>query len=84
MKLIHHDRYKITINDNEYDFGHFLKLVPDYSVPFGFHTRIYERGIQHYITDGHNLIKLPVIDAYCDAICNREGELARLIPTLRR
>jgi hypothetical protein len=83
MKLIHYGTDgNIQINGNEYRFSDFLKLEPRYSAPHGFHTRVYERGVKHYITDGHNLLYLPSTDAECDRICNREGELVRLLQRL--
>ena len=85
MKLIHYGTDgKIRLNENEYEFSDFLKIEPSYSAPHGFHTRVYERGVKHYITDGHNLLYLPSIDPECDRICNREGELARLVLRLER
>lgn len=85
MKLIHYGTSgDITLNDHQYAFRYFLKLEPHYSAPYGFHTRVYERGVRHFITDGHNTVHLSSIDPECDRICNREGELARLIATLPR
>lgn len=84
MKLIHYEiGGKIQINENEYEFSDFLKLIPSYRVPYGFGTRVYERGVKHYITDGSNTLYLPRVDPYCEAICNREGELARLVARLK-
>lgn len=84
MKLIHYGlNGSIQINENEYLFDDFLKLEPSYSAPFGFHTRVYERGVRHYITDGQNLLHLPYMDSECDRICNREGELIRLLQRLK-
>jgi hypothetical protein len=83
LKLIHYDRSKIQINENTYSFDDFLKLEPNYSVPWGFHTRVYERGVKHYVTDGSNTLYLKLVDPYCDAICQREGELARLVLRLK-
>ena len=83
MKLIHYGTDgEVQINDNKYRFEDLLKLEPQYSAPHGFGTRVYERGAKHYITDGHNLLYLPSTDAECDRICNREGELARLVARL--
>lgn len=85
MKLIHYGTSgDITVNDHSYAFCDFLKLEPYYSAPYGFHTRVYERGVRHFVTDGHNTLHLSVVDPECDRICNREGELARLIATLPR
>lgn len=85
MRLVHYGLgEKIRLNSNEYEFHHFLKLEPLYSVPYGFHTRVYERGIVHYISDGQNTVYLPKIDPECDRICNREGELARLVARLQQ
>lgn len=84
MSLIHYGLDKtISLNGTEYLFSDFRKIEPDYSVPFGFHTRVYERGVRHYITDGYTLKHLPVHDEYCDLILNREGELARLLVLLK-
>ena len=83
MKLIHYGTDgEVQINDNKYRFEDLLKLEPHYSAPHGFGTRVYERGVKHYITDGYNLLYLPSTDAECDRICNREGELARLVARL--
>ena len=83
MKLIHYGTGgEVQINDNKYRFEDLLKLEPHYSAPHGFHTRVYEREVKHYITDGHNLLYLPSTDAECDRICNREGELVRLLQRL--
>lgn len=83
MSLIHYGLDKtISLNGTEYLFSDFRKIEPDYSVPFGFHTRVYERGVRHYVTDGYTLKHLSVNDEYCDRICNREGELARLLVML--
>ncbi len=79
MILVHYGFEKITLNGTEYLFSDFRKIEPDYFTPYGFHTRVYERGVRHYASDGVNTIVLPVIDEYCDRICNREGELARLL-----
>ena len=85
MKLIHYGiDGTVQINDTQYRFSDFLKLEPRYSAPHGFHTRVYERGGRHYITDGYNLLYLPSTDAECDRICNREGELARLLQRLQQ
>ena len=85
MKLIHYGLDgDILVNNNRYSFEDFRKAEPAYSAPNGFHTRVYERGIRHYITDGNNLLHLPVTDTYCDSICNREGDLARLVQRLKR
>ena len=80
MQLIHYGIDKnINLNGREYLFSDFRKIEPDYSVPFGFHTRVYEKGVRHYVTDGYSLLYLSVNDEYCDRICNRQGELARLL-----
>lgn len=83
MVLIHYgiDK-KINLNGTDYLFFDFRKIEPDYSVPFGFHTRVYEKGVRHYVTDGYSLLYLSLNDEYCDRICNREGELARLLVML--
>ena len=84
MKLIHYGRDTIQLNENSYSFDHFKKLEPSYGVPWGFHTRVYERGVRHYITDGSNTVHLPIDDSYCNRICDREGELARLVLSLEK
>lgn len=85
MKLIHHGRNDtIRINNNEYRFCDFLKLEPRYSVSYDFPIRVYEKGVRHYITDGRNTVYLPLDDPYCDKICLREDELARLVKRLER
>lgn len=83
MSIVHYDREKVSLNGNSYSFDDFLKLEPQYSVPWGFTIRVYERGVKHYISDGSNTLYLPLTDPYCDALCNREGELARLVQRLR-
>ena len=80
--LVHYGTDSIEINGRKYDFSDFLKIEPQYSAPWGFHTRVYKQGEAHYISDGSNTINLPKHDAYCDRICNREGELARLVALL--
>lgn len=83
MKLIHYGTGgEVQVNENKYRFEDLLKLEPQYSAPHGFGTRVYERAVKHYITDGHNLLYLPSTDPECDRICNREGELARLVARL--
>lgn len=74
---------KITLNAREYSWDDFLKVCGDYSVPWGFHTRVYEKGIRHYITDGNNTLYLPKNDAMCDRWCERESELAILVQRLK-
>jgi hypothetical protein len=81
--LVHYDLTTIKLNGREYSFEDFRKIEPSYSAPFGFSVRVYEKGVQHYISDGANSMYLPVHDPYCDAICNREGELARLVVLLQ-
>jgi len=81
--LVHYGTEKITLNGREYLFEDFLKIEPSYSAPFGFSVRVYEKGVRHYISDGANSLHLPLHDPYCDAICNREGELARLVALLQ-
>lgn len=83
MRLVHYDNSKIELNGNEYSFCDFRKIEPDYRVPFGFHIRVYERGVTHFVSDGNNTIYLRLVDPYCDAVCNREGELARLVRRLQ-
>jgi hypothetical protein len=84
VKLIHYGTDgDITVNDHTYRFCDFLKLEAHYSAPYGFPTRVYERGVRHFITNGHTMVHLPLIDPECDRICNREGELARLVAMLR-
>ena len=84
MKLIHYGTQTVQVNENTYLFDDLRKLEPSYSVPWGFHTRVYERGVCHYITDGSNTIHLRRDDPQCNRICDREGELARLVMTLKR
>ena len=81
--LVHYGNETIQINGNEYLFEDFLKIEPNYSVPWGFSTRVYRKGEAHYITDGSNTLYLPKNDPYCDRICEREGELARLVALLK-
>lgn len=84
MASIHHFNLDtIKINGTEYRFEDFLKLEPNYTVPFGFSTRVYKRDEEHYVSDGSNTLYMRLIDPYCDAICNREGELARLVERLK-
>jgi hypothetical protein len=83
MELVHYDLNTVSINGNEYSFSHFKKLEPNYSAPFGFPVRVYRKGMEHYTTDGANRINLSTNDPEMDRICNREGELARLILTLQ-
>jgi hypothetical protein len=83
MKLVHYDLNQIEINERKYSFEDFLRVHPTYSAPFGFSIRVYEGGVRHYASDGSNTIYLPLNDPYCDAICNREGELARLVDRLK-
>lgn len=82
MELIHYGDDSVIVNGNTYSFFDFKKLVPFYSVPYGFHTRVYRKGKEHYATNGAVTIRLPLNDAYCDSVCNREGELARLVALL--
>jgi hypothetical protein len=82
MELVHYEKKTITINGKEYPFSQFLKLEPNYYVPHGLHTRVYRKGKEHYATDGMITVQLPTHDGYCDRICNREGELARLVALL--
>jgi len=81
--LVHYGTEKIELNGTEYEFDHFLKLCPEYSVPYGFSTRVYLEGEQHYITDGFNLLHMRKMDEYCNSICDREGELSRLAYRLK-
>lgn len=83
MRLIHHGTGgTVTINDTEYLYADLLKIEPTYCAPYRFHTRVYERGKQHYATDGQNLLYFPLHDPYCERICSREGELSRLVSRL--
>lgn len=82
MELVHYDLQTVRLNGKEYSFSDFRKIEPNYGVPFGFHTRVYRQGIEHYITDGSTSIRLPLNDEECNRICNREGELARLVALL--
>ena len=81
--LVHYGKDKLLLNGREYLFEDFLKLEPDYTVPFGFTTRVYKEGSQHFVTDGFNSLYLRKVDPYCNRICDREGELARLVERIR-
>ena len=83
MKLCHYGRETIIVNNSTFSFGEFSKLEPFYSVPWGFPIRVYEKGVKHYISDGSNTLYLPINDPYCDAICQREGELLRLLERMK-
>ena len=83
ISLKHYDLSEIELNGRIYKFSDFLKLEPNYTVPFGFSKRVYIRGEEHYISDGSNTRYMRLIDPYCDSICNREGELARLVERLK-
>ena len=83
MELIHYDNEIIILNGNKYNFSDFKKLEPRYFAPFGFSQRVYRSNKQHYISDGHNRINLPLYDYEMERICNREGELARLVALLK-
>jgi hypothetical protein len=82
MELLHYDLETIRLNGKDYSFSDFKKMEPKYTVPYGFPTRVYRRGKEHYITDSSTTLKLPLVDPECDRICNREGELARLVALL--
>jgi hypothetical protein len=82
VSLKHYGNGKIHINGNEYEFSDFLKLEPDYCSPWRFPVRVYEKGVQHTASDGYNTIRLSLHDPECDRICDREGELVRLIQRL--
>lgn len=82
MELVHYGTEIVRLNGKEYSFADFRKIEPRYSVPFGFHTRVYRQGKEHYITDGSTTLRLSLKDPECDRICNREGELARLVALL--
>lgn len=82
MELRHYGNDKIILNGKEYLFSDFLKLEPNYHVPYGFRTRVYRKGIEHFASEGSTTIYMPVNDPVCDRICNREGELARLVALL--
>lgn len=84
MELVHYDFETIRINGNDYSFSDFNKLEPTYRPPFGFVTRVYRRGTEHYISDGANKINFSLIDPEMDRICNREGELARLVLSMKK
>lgn len=85
MKLSHYGvDSTISINERKYLFSDFLKLEPTYSAPYGFHTRIYERGVRHIITDGRNSVRLPLFCQECDRLCNREGEFIVLLSRLEK
>lgn len=78
MELVHYGVEIVKVNGKEYSYADLKKLEPNYHVPFGFQTRVYRKGVEHYATDGMTAIKLSLNDPYCDEICSREGELARL------
>lgn len=82
MELVHYGLEKITLNGNEYLFSDFRKVEPGYQAPFGFSIRVYRKGKEHYASDGMTTVWLPKNDPECDRICNREGELARLVALL--
>lgn len=82
--LIHYGTEKVEINGRSYLWDDFMKVVSDYSVPYGWKTRVYRRGECHYISDGSNSLKLPIISEECDGVCNKEGELARLVLRLKQ
>lgn len=79
MELRHYGNDTIIINGKEYSFSDFKKLEPKYCAPYGFHTHVYRKGVEHFASDGSTTIYLPLNDPQCDRICNREGELARLV-----
>jgi hypothetical protein len=81
--LIHYGQNTVLLNGREYSWCDFLKVFGDYSVPYGFYIRVYEKGIAHYISDGQNTLYLPKNDMSCDRICAREPELALLLQRLR-
>lgn len=83
ISLIHYGHSKVVLNGREYSWDDFLKVCGDYGVPFGFHTRVYEKGVRHYITDGDNTLYLRKDDAGCDRWCSRESELALLVQRLQ-
>jgi len=80
--LVHYGDEWITLNGRQYSWEDFLKIEPQYSVPWGWTTRVYRKGTEHYISDGANSLRLPLDWAEGDRICNREGELARLVAFL--
>jgi hypothetical protein len=80
--LIHHGNDWIELNGNRYLWDDFLKIEPKYSVPHGWKIRVYKRGEMHYISDGENTIRMPLNCNECNRICDREGELARLVAFL--
>jgi hypothetical protein len=83
-ELRHHDRELVFVNNNQYSFSDFYKIFPRYSVPYGFPVRVYRKGECHYISDGANTIHLPLHDLVCDNICDRQGELERLVAFLQQ
>lgn len=80
--LVHHGKDKILLNGREYAFGDFLKVCGDYSVPWGFPTRVYERGKQVLY---HRRIEscLLVENRCAGPWCSQEPELAMLVMRLR-
>lgn len=78
-EFYHYDDEWVWVNGKQYSFSDFRKLFPKYSVPYGFGLRVYKRGEVHYISDGSNTLRLPSVDPLCDSICERQGELERLV-----
>jgi hypothetical protein len=83
VSLKHYDNETIQLNGRPYSFEDFRRIEPSYTAPWGFSVRVYEKGVQHYASDGCNTIRLPLHDSYCDQLCNREGELLRLLERLK-
>jgi hypothetical protein len=84
FSLIHYGtEQSVVLNGRSYSFCDFLKVCGDYSVPHGFTTRVYTKGVQHYITDGSNTLYLPKDDKSCDQWCSQEPQLALLVQRLK-
>jgi hypothetical protein len=81
--IVHYGDEWIELNGRRYHWDDFLKVEPHYTVPYGWKTRVYKRGEVHYISDGQNSLRQPLKCKYCDEVCDREGELARLVAFLK-
>ncbi len=83
VSLVHYGDEWIELNGRRYSWEDFLKIEPLYSVPYGWKTRVYRCGQEHWISDGVNSLRLPLVWEDGNRICNREGELARLVAFLQ-
>jgi len=82
--LIHYGTSDIVLNGRKYKFEDFLKVCSDYTIFEEFTTRVYEKGKQHYISDGVNTLHLSKHDSCCDEWCERESQLAHLLLRLKK